>query len=258
MAIITHVELPAPPMGGKCWLLEDKGIYVLERGPGTLRTDACTHAGAGQLIIYDGVPDENGYFGTEEMSESDPGYWSRNGRPIYKANPVVMGSWMLDAGFYHGLTIKATGGERAAAIASIVWVAHRARTTEPVMKEPVKEPPIAVRRRAPARIMEIADVYTPPAPGSLMRAASITLPGTWRLARRDAELYSVQIVSSGAWGRARVSDGNERALWFQPSTFTGSFWLGAGAEDGLLVELSALDVAANLTVNWRERDQRVL
>lgn len=98
------------------------------------------------------------------------------------------------------------------------------------------------------------DLYAPCAPGTNMRSLKVDRVGKWRLARRDCELYSVQIVSSGAWGRFRVSDGHERELLEQPSTFTGSFWLSAGALAGLIVEVSSLDRGANLTINWREPD----
>ena len=52
---IRHIEVPTPVMGGKAWLLDDKGLFVLERGRGTLITLACTHAGAGGIEIIDGV-----------------------------------------------------------------------------------------------------------------------------------------------------------------------------------------------------------
>lgn len=102
------------------------------------------------------------------------------------------------------------------------------------------------------------DLYVNAAPGSLMRSIKIDEPGLWRLARRSCELYSVQIISSGSWGRARVMNGHGRKLWEQPSTFTGSFWLGGGAEGGLIVELSSQDVAANLTINFREPDREIV
>jgi hypothetical protein len=147
---VTHIDLPTPPMGGKCWVLKSKGLFVLERGPGVLRTIACTHAGAGALEAIDGIPDENGFFPDQDMPEPNvadflhtfaydgagvatpmPGgydvaakaYACRQGRPLYSASPTVMGSWMLDAGFLHGLTIRAAGGHEAAfVIASIVWM----------------------------------------------------------------------------------------------------------------------------------------
>jgi hypothetical protein len=134
MTKLVEVNLPMPPMGGKCWLLEEKGIFVLQRGPGTLRTIACTHAGSGSLVAIDGVPDENGFFegrevnARESLMPTDPTRGAYNGRPFYRANPVVMGSWMLDGGFEYGLTLLAIGGaESALCIATIVWVEHKVR-----------------------------------------------------------------------------------------------------------------------------------
>lgn len=103
-------------------------------------------------------------------------------------------------------------------------------------------------------------MHAPAAPGSLMRSLRLGghKPGLYRLARRGCELYSVQILSGGSWGRIKVMDGHERELWAQPSTFTGSFWLGAWADGGLLVEVSSRDYAPNLTINWREQDQRLV
>lgn len=104
---------------------------------------------------------------------------------------------------------------------------------------------------------DIHDVLAPPAPGSLMRAYSLEASGLWRLARRTCELYSVQILCAGAWGRIKVFNGQGRGLWHQPSTFTGSFWLSAEARDGLIVEMSS-DEAPNITINWREPDMQVI
>ena len=124
---VARLDLPTPPMGGKCWVLDDKGIFVLETGPGVLRTIACTHAGAGSLEAFDGIPNDDGFFPDRELLEEDDLWWARNGRPIYRANPVVMGSWMLDGGFMHGLTIFASGGRDAVnAIASVVWMPFKA------------------------------------------------------------------------------------------------------------------------------------
>lgn len=110
--------LAMPPLGGKCWLLEAKGQFLLERTAGTLRTIACTHAGSGTLLLYDGIPDDAGLFPDEGKDIPNA-----NGRLLFKANPAVMGSWMLDAGFQHGLTVRATGGQPGTpALASIVWV----------------------------------------------------------------------------------------------------------------------------------------
>ena len=115
---VDLTDIPMPAQGGKCWVLERKGQFVLERGPGTLRTIACTCSGSGSLLAIDGVPDENG-----EIPQ-DEGHW----RQLFKANPVVMGSWMLDAGFQHGLTLRLYGGQDATpAIASVVWVPYKGK-----------------------------------------------------------------------------------------------------------------------------------
>lgn len=153
------IEVRTPLMGGKCWLLERKGLFVLEQGPGTVRTLAVTHAGSGNLEVIDGIPNADGFFPDEDVSEPDAfnqdeyhrlmyarehqsandddiqakieqhrAWGSRRGRRFYQATPAVMGSWMLDAGFIHGLTIRATGAASAVnTFASIVWMPFKAR-----------------------------------------------------------------------------------------------------------------------------------
>lgn len=147
MTKVEFIDLPVPLIGSKIWLLDKAGMFVLERGAGLIRTDACTHAGAGTVLMFDGIPDERGFFDEHKpIPETDMAELVRNmlradasldeerartrikksafnGRVIYKANPTVMGSWMLDGGFYHGLTIEASGGhEMVAPFASIVWM----------------------------------------------------------------------------------------------------------------------------------------
>lgn len=104
------------------------------------------------------------------------------------------------------------------------------------------------------------DVYVSPSPSSLMRCARVSRPGSFRLARRACELYSVQIVGGGTFTRVRARAGSGREVWEMPSSFTGSFWLSAGLEDGLIVEVHARDEAScpNLTVNWREPTREVV
>lgn len=113
---VDLTAIPMPLLGGKAWVLDRKGQFVLEKGPGTLRTIACTAAGSGTLLAFDGVPGENG-----EMPADG---W----RLIYKANPPVMGSWMLDGGFSKGLTVRHYGGQESTpTIATLVWVPYRAK-----------------------------------------------------------------------------------------------------------------------------------
>ena len=91
-----------------------------------------------------------------------------------------------------------------------------------------------------------------------MRAVQLWQPGRFRISRRDAELYSVQITSAGAWAHLTLYAGSGRKIFRQLSTFTGSFWLGAGCEDGIIVYLEAQTTAPTVTVNFRERDRQVV
>lgn len=104
------------------------------------------------------------------------------------------------------------------------------------------------------------ELTTPPAPGSLMRARRLATPGVFRLARRWAELYSVQIVGSGTWSRIRCYDGTGVRKFEQISAFTGSFWLSAACEKGLIVEVHARYAAdcPNLMINWREQNAKLV
>jgi len=105
----------------------------------------------------------------------------------------------------------------------------------------------------------IIDVWGRPAPGSLLRSIRIGKTGIYRVSRRDCELYSVMITSSGAWGRAKLFDADGNDIWLQPSAFTGSFVLMAGAFGGLLASIYSADLFAPwLTINWRERDRKIV
>lgn len=107
--------------------------------------------------------------------------------------------------------------------------------------------------------IEAVDLYAPCAKGSLMRSLCVHKVGRFRLSRRACELYSVQISGQGSWARARVMTGEGRELWYQPSVFSGSFWLSAGSDDGLIVELhSSTGAAPVLTINWRESDAELV
>jgi hypothetical protein len=87
-----------------------------------------------------------------------------------------------------------------------------------------------------------------------MRSAALHLPGWYRLARRDAELYSIQVTSAGAWGHIRAYNGCGRMIFHLPSTVTGSFWLSAGCEGGIVVWLDSATTAPTVNVNFREPD----
>lgn len=120
---VRRVIRPTPAIGGKVWLLQEKGIFVLEEGQGSLITIACTHAGSGSLHVIDGVPDERGFFPNLDPNLPPQDAAMQAGVEFYRANPVVMGSWMLNAGFVHGLTVMALGGyNEVPPVASIVWM----------------------------------------------------------------------------------------------------------------------------------------
>jgi hypothetical protein len=104
----------------------------------------------------------------------------------------------------------------------------------------------------------LVDIQVPAAPGSLMRAVQLWKNGRFRISRRHAEVYSVQITSAGAWARLSIFNGLGRLLFPMTSTFTGSFWLGAGAEDGIIVELLSMTNAPTVTVNFREQDTKLV
>jgi len=104
----------------------------------------------------------------------------------------------------------------------------------------------------------LIDLYVPASPGSLMRAVQLCQNGKFRISRRDAELYSVQIISSGAWAHLDVYNGKGRKIFPMCSAFTGSFWLSAGAEGGLIVCLLSRTTAPLVMVNFREKDLKVV
>ena len=140
-----RIVVAQPPMGGKAYVTERPGLFVLEVGPGTLITDACTHAGGGGLVLYDGIPDENGYFPVDgeaplpfqgEEGSPDHAVWlraseaygKRHGRELLRQPSAVMGSWMLNAGFHNGLTLDVSGAHSDMyPVATIVWQPFRVR-----------------------------------------------------------------------------------------------------------------------------------
>jgi hypothetical protein len=84
-------------------------------------------------------------------------------------------------------------------------------------------------------------------------SVSITQTGLWRLTTKTATLYSIQILSCGAWGGLTAYNGQRRAVWHQPSAFTGSFAMGAECEGGIIFDTGfGKEVATNITVNWKE------
>lgn len=109
---ITKIIIPQPSMGSKGWVLDEFGLFELERGPGVLRGMACTHTGTGAIEIVDGFLNEDGYYPDEEVRKNHltDDYCKCNGRILFKSPGSVMGMWTLNIAFQHGLTIHALGG----------------------------------------------------------------------------------------------------------------------------------------------------
>lgn len=122
---VYYVNVDEPKMGGKIFLIEKKGIYVLESGEGVLRSLACTYVGSGMFKVYDGLPSESGHFDADRMDSYTPEYQKVNGRRMFTMSPQIIGFWGLDSGFKHGLTIIADGGGKDAPVfVSVVWMKH--------------------------------------------------------------------------------------------------------------------------------------
>ena len=104
---VYRITLPDARMGAKVYLIERKGVYVLEEGPGILRSLACTYVGSGSLTVRDGVPSANGHFEADKFDPYSQEYALANGRKVYAASPVCIGFWGLDCSLVHGLTVEA-------------------------------------------------------------------------------------------------------------------------------------------------------
>ena len=124
---VYRITLPDARMGAKVFLLERKGVYVLEEGPGILRSLACTYVGSGSLIVRDGVPSANGYFDADKFDPYSQEYAMANGRKVYAASPVCIGFWGLDCALVHGLTVEAAGGIKdGTVLVTVCWLKQKA------------------------------------------------------------------------------------------------------------------------------------
>jgi len=79
-----------------------------------------------------------------------------------------------------------------------------------------------------------------------------TEEGLFRLSTAKHVNWQVAEIWKNA-GHLTVFDGNGRAVFKQPSVFTGSFKLDGYCENGLLVRLGAgHHVCPNVTITWQE------
>jgi hypothetical protein len=88
-----RIAIAKPPMGAKAWVLQERGVYVLEEMPGNLLHFTCTHAGSGGVHAYDGAVVDGKLVG----------------RKLLHLSPTAMGVWHLNAGFQNGLVIENIG-----------------------------------------------------------------------------------------------------------------------------------------------------
>lgn len=247
---ISRIYIPDPEIGGKPYLLNGKGIYVLEEGPGMLQVVDITHSGSGELDIYDGVPNDNGYFPDNITDESDSKWPASNGRRFVGWSPIYMGAWQMNAGFRHGLTVISSGGADAP-YATFVWVAMKKAPVIPPKASIVPKPDTVIKSA-------VKDVKVPASAGSLMRSVSVSKSGLTRIARRTSELYSVMIAHAGSFCELVIRDGFGVPLFKQPSTFTGSFVIGGCAKGGIIVDLRGNQQMPTIQINWREPDTQLV
>ena len=198
-----------------------------------------TFSGGVTLTIYDGVPDKDGFF-TEPKSREG----AYPGRPIWRSHPLYMGMNQLNGGFHYGLTLMCEGSVDPTA--SIMWSAVKksAKKVEPLQPVP---PPFDTAK----------DIKAPSAPNALTRMHVIDTPGTYRLSRRDCELYAVNIIRSGMASRIGLYTGKLRGVFSLPAGSapgfcSDSFPIGGFCEDGLYVQ--ALGGMPLFGVIWREKD----
>jgi hypothetical protein len=115
----------------------------------------------------------------------------------------------------------------------------------------------AVRQADKELTRRLVDLKVAPSPGSLMRAIILRRCGETRLARRDAEFYSISITCQGSCGYLRVTDNHGIPKFYQPSAFTGSFVIGGHCRDGLIVDMEAA-TPPTVCINWRESDLEIV
>jgi hypothetical protein len=136
------LDIIQPVIGNKFFAPTEKGVYVLEKGPGMFVGWLCTAAGSGGVFVYDGIPNEDGLFeaigdtpgqrdGLERAQKT--GNYDFNGRIIYSAVPPIMQPWQMNAGVKYGITLELTGNNPgvplmgAITIGTATWQPHGQR-----------------------------------------------------------------------------------------------------------------------------------
>jgi hypothetical protein len=112
---VNYIDIPQPKIGNKIMCIQDSGIYVLERGPCSLRGMINTRIGNGAISGYDALPDDNGRIA--------PG-----SKLIFNASPPILGSWAPDGGCDIGLTLvfhESGGMNNHPPCTTVTWVPYR-------------------------------------------------------------------------------------------------------------------------------------
>jgi len=112
---VYNIELPLPPIGNKIFCAQEIGMYILERGPCTIRSVINTRIGNGALSFYDAVPDESGHM-------------PANAKVVLTSSPPILGCNMLDGGLHNGLTmvLHASGGaNNLSPCTTVTWFPDR-------------------------------------------------------------------------------------------------------------------------------------
>lgn len=120
---VERIIIEPPEIGFKGWLINRKGKFLFEEGPTTLWAFNCTAGGSGGFAIYDGVPNEDGYFPHSHLPAPHPSEDRRNGRMVVEGHPATLGAWSLGIQMYHGLYVVAQGGfEGVPTFGTLSWM----------------------------------------------------------------------------------------------------------------------------------------
>ena len=79
--------------------------------------------------------------------------------------------------------------------------------------------------------------------------------GTFRLSyAKHVKINAIDVHKNG--GHITVADGDGRHVWAMPSVFTGSFYVEAGLDNGLIVRHGAVaGVVPEYTIVWQASDE---
>lgn len=109
---VEFVKTNKPLLGGRNVFIRGVGLYILARGPGSLRSFACTQANTGFISILDWRVEPSGRQ-SKYVAEA-------NKRTIIQMAPPILGQWPLDASFEHGLVVEVSAQDYSPML-TVVW-----------------------------------------------------------------------------------------------------------------------------------------